>query len=172
MNCPILPQLIKLRLSIYNSSLSHTSSNSQSPRFNSLFTRKNPILPQRTNPKPPTFQAQKHFKNSSKTPNANTFITKQKPPHTMTVTPPTTTTPAIAVKDLNFSFGGPQILKSVSLDLPYGSRCLLVGANGAGKSTLLRILAGKRLVKGNVLALGKNPFYDGSQVGFYVNVSV
>ncbi|KAJ3263664.1 CCR4-NOT regulatory complex component, partial [Borealophlyctis nickersoniae] len=70
---------------------------------------------------------------------------------------------AIRVRDLTFDFGGPLILNHVNFSLPRGSRCLLVGANGAGKSTLLRILAGKRLVKGDVLALGKNPFYDGSQ---------
>ncbi|KAJ7047390.1 P-loop containing nucleoside triphosphate hydrolase protein [Mycena alexandri] len=37
-------------------------------------------------------------------------------------------------------------LDSISLDLPPGSRTVIVGPNGAGKSTLLQILAGKRLV--------------------------
>lgn len=39
----------------------------------------------------------------------------------------------------------PPSLVDVCLDLPKGSRTILVGANGAGKSTLLQILAGKRL---------------------------
>lgn len=57
------------------------------------------------------------------------------------------------------------MLENLSLDLPRGSRCLLVGANGAGKSTLLRILAGKRLVKNSgVKVIGKDPFHDGAQV--------
>lgn len=39
-------------------------------------------------------------------------------------------TAAIRVQNLNFSFGGPPILNDVNFELPYGARCLLVGANG------------------------------------------
>ncbi|KAJ3090002.1 CCR4-NOT regulatory complex component, partial [Quaeritorhiza haematococci] len=67
---------------------------------------------------------------------------------------------AVEVKNLDFDFGGPPILKDLSLCLPKGSRCLLVGANGAGKSTLLKILGGKRLVKGHAYIFGKSAFYD------------
>ncbi|KAI8589677.1 P-loop containing nucleoside triphosphate hydrolase protein [Geranomyces variabilis] len=72
---------------------------------------------------------------------------------------------AIEVSHLTFGFGGPaNVLTDLSLNLPRGSRCLLVGANGAGKSTLLRILAGKRLVPNSgVRVIGKDPFCDGSQ---------
>ena len=67
---------------------------------------------------------------------------------------------AVELRDLEFDFGGPPILSHVNLDLPRGSRCLLIGANGAGKSTLLRLLAGKTLVKRGVRVLGKNPFFE------------
>ncbi|KAJ3382812.1 CCR4-NOT regulatory complex component [Lobulomyces angularis] len=67
---------------------------------------------------------------------------------------------AIEVKDLNFSFGAEPVLQDFSLTLPKGSRCLLTGANGAGKSTILRILAGKRLARGNLLVLGVDPFNE------------
>ncbi len=39
-----------------------------------------------------------------------------------------------------------------------------------GKSTLLRILAGKRLMKGEIAVLGKNPFFEGSQLVTYLDV--
>jgi len=48
----------------------------------------------------------------------------------------------------------------MSLKLPRGSRCLLIGANGAGKTTLLKILAGKHMVgRDQVLVLGSPPFH-------------
>ena len=37
-------------------------------------------------------------------------------------------------------------LQSVTMQLPRGARCMLVGANGAGKSTLLSIVGGRHLV--------------------------
>lgn len=67
---------------------------------------------------------------------------------------------AIVVSGLNYGFGGELVLQNLDFKLSRGSRCLLVGANGAGKSTLLRILAGKTLVKGQVLVCGKNAFRD------------
>ena len=77
---------------------------------------------------------------------------------------PTTTIPnepAVIISNLNFSFGGPLILSSLSLCIPSASRLLLIGANGSGKTTLLRLLAGKRLVNPPAISiLGKDPFRD------------
>ncbi|CAO3674743.1 unnamed protein product [Rhizopus stolonifer] len=67
---------------------------------------------------------------------------------------------AVEVKDLTFNYGGPSIIEHLSLNLVDGNRCILVGANGAGKTTLLRILAGKRMIPGQVNVLGKNAFLD------------
>ncbi|XP_010522576.1 PREDICTED: ABC transporter I family member 21-like [Tarenaya hassleriana] len=49
-----------------------------------------------------------------------------------------------------------------NLELPAGSRCLLVGANGSGKTTLLKILAGKHMVGGKnvVQVLNRSAFHD------------
>ncbi|KAI8388192.1 P-loop containing nucleoside triphosphate hydrolase protein [Radiomyces spectabilis] len=67
---------------------------------------------------------------------------------------------AVEVRSLSFDYGGPTILDNLSLQLRYGSRCILVGANGAGKTTLLRMLAGKRMIPGDVKVLGKSAFVD------------
>ncbi|QRV76548.1 ABC transporter [Ceratobasidium sp. AG-Ba] len=73
---------------------------------------------------------------------------------------------AINVKELTYSHSSYAnntipALDNLSLNLPKGSRTLLIGANGAGKSTLLQILAGKRLVKGkDVRIFGRDVFRD------------
>lgn len=92
------------------------------------------------------------------------------PPATATADP--TSTPAIEVRDLDFSYPGldgrpipglPPLIQGMRLSLPSGSRTLLLGANGAGKTTLLRILAGKHMVsKDAVRILGQPPFHETS----------
>lgn len=79
---------------------------------------------------------------------------------------------AVQLKDLQFSYPGcGKFLKGVSLDLPRGSRTLLLGANGAGKTTLLQLIAGKYMVgRDTIRVLQHSPFYDmvsqeGSQPG-------
>jgi sulfonate transport system ATP-binding protein len=49
---------------------------------------------------------------------------------------------AVRVRGLTRSFGGPDILKNLNLDLEAGSFTALLGRSGSGKSTLLRTLAG------------------------------
>ncbi len=46
----------------------------------------------------------------------------------------------IDVSDLSFSFGGPRVLKNVSLTVGDGEFLGLMGPNGSGKTTLLRCL--------------------------------
>jgi sulfonate transport system ATP-binding protein len=49
---------------------------------------------------------------------------------------------AVRVRGLTRSFGGPNILDGLNLDLEAGSFTALLGRSGSGKSTLLRTLAG------------------------------
>ncbi|MSP63913.1 MAG: ATP-binding cassette domain-containing protein [Myxococcales bacterium] len=79
--------------------------------------------------------------------------------------------PAIDVRDLDFSYSTeppsrqPPVLRRLSLVVPRGVRCLLVGANGAGKTTLLSLLAGKHMIDDDaVLVLGCPAFSDTSLV--------
>ncbi len=57
----------------------------------------------------------------------------------------------------------PPVVTDLHLQLPRGSRCLLLGANGAGKTTLLKVLGGHHLVPpASVSVLGRPPFHDTS----------
>lgn len=68
----------------------------------------------------------------------------------------------VQLNKLQFSYPGcDKFLKGVSLDLPKGSRTLLLGANGAGKTTLLQLIAGKYMVgRETIRVLQQSPFYD------------
>jgi ribose transport system ATP-binding protein len=51
-------------------------------------------------------------------------------------------TPLLRVRDLTKSFGGPNVLSRVDLDILPGEVHALIGQNGSGKSTLIKILSG------------------------------
>jgi zinc transport system ATP-binding protein len=50
---------------------------------------------------------------------------------------------AIAVRELDFSYGSSRILKKIDLTVPEGRFAVLLGENGAGKSTFLKLLLGE-----------------------------
>lgn len=70
--------------------------------------------------------------------------------------------PQVVVNNLSYTFPDYSTgIRNISVDLPPGSRTLLIGANGAGKTTLLRLLAGKRLAASNTISIcGLDPFKD------------
>ena len=51
-------------------------------------------------------------------------------------------TPLLRIRGVTAGYGGGDILKEVSLDVPRGSITCVVGPNGAGKSTLLATISG------------------------------
>jgi CCR4-NOT complex subunit CAF16 len=72
---------------------------------------------------------------------------------------------ALELLNINFKYSSVEVLKNISFNIPYGSRCLLVGDNGAGKSTLLKLLGGRHMVpsgKGTIKVLGKDSYFDTS----------
>lgn len=50
---------------------------------------------------------------------------------------------SIVIQELAQSFGGRELFRDFSLEIPAGVRLCVVGANGTGKSTLLKIIAGR-----------------------------
>ena len=46
----------------------------------------------------------------------------------------------ISIKDIHKSFGGYDVLKGISMDIPKGAVVCMIGPSGSGKSTLLRCM--------------------------------
>lgn len=64
----------------------------------------------------------------------------------------------IILKNVHKSFSKRAILENISLEIPQGKFCTLIGCNGAGKSTLLRVIAGlEKCEKGEVSTFGEDP---------------
>ncbi len=63
--------------------------------------------------------------------------------------------PALIISEVSHTYGSNPALTALSVHLPIGSSCGLIGPDGAGKSTLLGLLAGvKRLQTGRIAVLG------------------
>lgn len=80
--------------------------------------------------------------------------------------------PEIVVQGLSYKFPDGSIgLHNINLELPAGSRTLLIGANGAGKTTLLRLLSGKRLAPSATIRIGGvDPFSAGLEGVTYLGL--
>ncbi|PPJ58387.1 hypothetical protein CBER1_08075 [Cercospora berteroae] len=80
--------------------------------------------------------------------------------------------PTITVNNLSYAFpDGSSGLQDVTLDLPAGARCLLIGANGAGKTTLLRLLSGKRMAPPDTVYVADiDPFATGLEGVTYLGL--
>jgi len=62
--------------------------------------------------------------------------------------------PILSVKDLEVAYGPTQVIFGVSLDVPDGGLCCLMGRNGVGKSTLLQTIVGLQPARAGTISLG------------------
>jgi urea transport system ATP-binding protein len=62
--------------------------------------------------------------------------------------------PILSVKDLEVAYGPTQVIFGVSLDVPEGGLCCLMGRNGVGKSTLLQTIVGLQPARAGTISLG------------------
>jgi urea transport system ATP-binding protein len=78
--------------------------------------------------------------------------------------------PILTVKDLEVAYGPTQVIFGVSLEVPDGGLCCLMGRNGVGKSTLLQTIVGLQPAKAGTILLGykeitKRAPYDRTKAG-------
>ena len=66
----------------------------------------------------------------------------------------TVAAPILSVADLEVSYGPTQVIFGVSLDVPEGGLCCLMGRNGVGKSTLLQTIVGLQPAQAGSITLG------------------
>ena len=64
---------------------------------------------------------------------------------------------ALAVRDLQKSFGGLRVTQRIHLEIAPGERRLIIGPNGAGKTTLFNLIAGDLRPDGGSIALFDRP---------------
>ncbi len=64
---------------------------------------------------------------------------------------------ALKISDFTIGYNGKFIFDNLSLEVPSGVRCAIVGLNGSGKTTLLKgILNLEKKIRGDVLFFGEN----------------
>ncbi|MEA2156843.1 MAG: urea transport system ATP-binding protein [Solirubrobacteraceae bacterium] len=78
--------------------------------------------------------------------------------------------PILVVDSLEVSYGPTQVIFGVSLEVPEGGLCCLMGRNGVGKSTLLQTIVGLQPAQAGSISLGAKPItkaapYDRVQAG-------
>ncbi len=75
--------------------------------------------------------------------------------------------PAIELKDVSFSYGGPTVLDRVSLEVRAGEFLGVVGPNAGGKSTLIKLILGLLVPdSGLIRLLGARPEQGRRRAGY------
>ena len=71
-------------------------------------------------------------------------------------------TPVLALKNVNKSFGPIDVLNDICLEVRAGEVLCILGDNGAGKSTLIRILSGVHQPTSGVIEMDRTPVTFGT----------
>ncbi|MCU0905978.1 MAG: sn-glycerol-3-phosphate ABC transporter ATP-binding protein UgpC [Rhodobacteraceae bacterium] len=66
----------------------------------------------------------------------------------------------VTIHDVRKSYGGTEIIRGVSVDVPDGAFVVLVGPSGCGKSTLLRMIAGLEDIGAGTIRIGGRVIND------------
>ena len=66
----------------------------------------------------------------------------------------------VTIHDVRKSYGGTEIIRGVSVDVPDGAFVVLVGPSGCGKSTLLRMIAGLEDIGAGTVRIGGRVIND------------
>lgn len=78
-----------------------------------------------------------------------------------------TSSPAIFVEDLWFSYGSNPILEDVNITIPQGDFVSIVGPNGGGKTTLLKLMLGLlKPSRGLARIFGETPEQARRRIGY------
>ena len=79
---------------------------------------------------------------------------------------------AVVLRDLHREYGGREVVRGVSLEIPAGEIFGLLGPNGAGKTTLLSMISTRlRPSSGDAWVLGKHVVHDVDTVRRLLNVA-
>ena len=68
--------------------------------------------------------------------------------------------PMLALEHISKSFDGRMVLSDVSLAVPRGATCALIGSSGSGKTTLLRITLRLIALDGGAVKINDRPLTD------------
>ncbi|KAB8194653.1 ATP-binding cassette domain-containing protein [Nonomuraea phyllanthi] len=79
---------------------------------------------------------------------------------TGTLSPPERLRDGITLSGVDFSYGGPPVLRGIDLRLPSGATVALVGDHGSGKTTLVKLLCGFCRPTGGTVTVDGTPLTE------------
>ncbi|MFI7704977.1 ABC transporter ATP-binding protein [Nonomuraea sp. NPDC049480] len=88
-----------------------------------------------------------------------------------TLSPPDRLREGITLSGVDFSYGGPPVLRGIDLHLPSGATVALVGDHGSGKTTLVKLLCGFHRPTGGTITVDGTPLTEMDPAGWRERVT-